>query len=165
MKKKILIWRYSRKHLDISDTLIFLSKPIPTVFLIFGLKLVLIWPSIWMKPIFQKKLQFGDTWPRNRQKIAQIEVFDYFLDFALLNLLFLGSLSLRNHWIPASNKEWVCVRSQQDVAGSCFIICSLKSVSEGGWRYHIIRKFKEKVVEYKCKCKGESYYLKTDFGK
>ena len=75
------------------------------------------------------------------------------------------SLSLRSHWIPASNKEWLCVRSQKDVAGSCFIICSLKSVSEGGWRYKIIRKSKEKVVEYKCKCKGESYYLKTDFGK
>ena len=35
-----------------------------------------------MKPIFQKKLQFGDVWPRTRQKIAQIEVFGHFLDFA-----------------------------------------------------------------------------------
>ena len=40
-----------------------------------------------MKPIFQKILQFGDTWPRNRQKIAQIEVFGDFLDFALLVFL------------------------------------------------------------------------------
>ena len=41
-----------------------------------------------MKPIFQKKLQFRDIWPRNRQKIAQIEVFHHFLDFA--SLVFLG---------------------------------------------------------------------------
>ena len=40
-----------------------------------------------MKPIFQKNLQFGDIWPRNRQKIAQIEVFGHFLDFALLVFL------------------------------------------------------------------------------
>ena len=37
-----------------------------------------------MKPVFQKNLQFGDIWPRNRQKIAQIEVFGHFLDFASL---------------------------------------------------------------------------------
>ena len=40
-----------------------------------------------MKPIFQKNLQFGDIWRRNRQKIAQIEVFRHFLDFALLVFL------------------------------------------------------------------------------
>ena len=40
-----------------------------------------------MKPIFQKNLQFGDIWPRNRQKIAQIEVFGHFLDFASLVFL------------------------------------------------------------------------------
>ena len=40
-----------------------------------------------MKPIFQKNLQFGDIWPRNRQKIAQIEVFGHFLDFASLGFL------------------------------------------------------------------------------
>ena len=42
--KKFLIWRYSRKRLQIipkSDTLIFFSKTLPTIFLIFGLKLVL----------------------------------------------------------------------------------------------------------------------------
>ena len=37
-----------------------------------------------MKPIFQKNLQFGDIWPRNHQKIAQIEVFGHFVDFASL---------------------------------------------------------------------------------
>ena len=46
-----------------------------------------IWPSIWMKLIFQKNLQFGDIWPRNRQKIAQIEVFGHFLKFASLVFL------------------------------------------------------------------------------
>ena len=40
-----------------------------------------------MKPIFQKKLQFGDIWPRNCQKNAQVEVFGHFLDFASLVLL------------------------------------------------------------------------------
>ena len=37
-----------------------------------------------MKPIFQKNLQFRDIWPQNRQKIAQIEIFGHFLDFASL---------------------------------------------------------------------------------
>ena len=40
-----------------------------------------------MKPIFQKKLQFGDIPPRNSKKVAQIENFDHFLDFASLVLL------------------------------------------------------------------------------
>ena len=40
-----------------------------------------------MKTNFQKKLQFGDIWPRNRQKIAQIEVFGHFLNFASLVFL------------------------------------------------------------------------------
>ena len=45
-----------------------------------------------MKTIFQKNLQFGDIWPRNRQKIAQIEVFGHFLNFAsLVFLLFAHS--------------------------------------------------------------------------
>ena len=37
-----------------------------------------------MKPIFQKKLQFRDIWPQNREKIVQIEVLGHFLEFALL---------------------------------------------------------------------------------
>ena len=37
-----------------------------------------------MKPIFLKDLRFGDIRPRNRQKIAQVEVFGLFLDFASL---------------------------------------------------------------------------------
>ena len=42
--KKFLIWRYSRKGLQISpksDTFIFFSKTALTIFLVFGLKLVL----------------------------------------------------------------------------------------------------------------------------
>ena len=42
--KKFLIWRYSQKGLQISpksDTLIFFSKTALTIFLVFGLKLVL----------------------------------------------------------------------------------------------------------------------------
>ena len=42
--KKLLIWRYSRKSIQIcpkSDTLMFYSKVAPTMFLVFGLKLVL----------------------------------------------------------------------------------------------------------------------------
>ena len=41
-----------------------------------------------MKPIFQKKLQFGDIWPRNRQQITQIDVFGHFMDFASLVFLY-----------------------------------------------------------------------------
>ena len=40
-----------------------------------------------MKPIFQKKLQFGDVRPRNRPKNAQIDVFGHFLNFASLVFL------------------------------------------------------------------------------
>ena len=36
---------------------------------------------------FQKNLQFRYIRPRNRQKIAQIEVFGHFLNFALLVFL------------------------------------------------------------------------------
>ena len=56
-------------------------------------------PSIWMKTIFQKNLQFGDIWPRNRQKIAQIEVFGHFLNFASLVFL-LFAHSDRWTWCP-----------------------------------------------------------------
>ena len=93
--KKFLIWRYSRKSLQISpksDTLIFFSKMALMIFFGFWSEydLVLstnIIPSIWMKLIFQKNLQFGDIWPRNRQKIAQIEVFGHFLYFTSLVFL------------------------------------------------------------------------------
>ena len=74
--KKFLIWRYSRKGLQISpksDTLIFFSKTALTIFLVFGLKLVL-------------NMTFNLN-ARNHQKIVQIEVFGHFLDFASLVFL------------------------------------------------------------------------------
>ena len=40
-----------------------------------------------MKPIFENNLQFGDISLQNRQKIAEIEVFGHFLDFASLVFL------------------------------------------------------------------------------
>ena len=51
-----------------------------------------IWFLAWsewnlMKPIFHKNLQCRDICSRNRQKIAQIDVFDHFLDFASLVFL------------------------------------------------------------------------------
>ena len=88
--KKFLNWRYSQKSIQISpksDTLIFFSKTAVTIFLIFGLKLVLNMTFNLNETFFQKKLQFRDIWPRNRQKIAQIEVFGNFLDFASLVFL------------------------------------------------------------------------------
>ena len=51
------------------------------------LKLVLNMTFNLNETYFQKNLQFGDIWPRNRQKIAQIEVFGNFLNFALLVFL------------------------------------------------------------------------------
>ena len=89
--KKFLIWRYSRKGLQISpksDTLTFFSKTALMIFLVFGLKLVLnITFNLNETPIFQKNLQFREIWPQNRQKIAQIEAFRHFLDFALVVFL------------------------------------------------------------------------------
>ena len=86
--KKFLIWRYSRKGLQISpksDTLIFFSKTALTIFFVFGLKLVLNLSFSLNETYFSEK--FGDIWPRNRQKIVQIEVFGHCLDFASLVFL------------------------------------------------------------------------------
>ena len=71
-----------------------------------------------MKPIFQKKLQFGDIWSQNCQKIAQIEVFDHFLDFASLVFLDFG---YNNSWV------WCLVVSLQ-FAGpvNAFLLCFKK---------------------------------------
>ena len=85
-----MISRYTRKGLQIStksDTLIFFSKTALLIFLVFGLKLVLNMTYNLNEIIFPKKLQFGDIWPRNCPKIAQIQVFDHFLDFASLVFL------------------------------------------------------------------------------
>ena len=50
-------------------------------FLVFGLKLVL------NMTLNLNGTYFPDIWPRNRQKIAQIEVSGHFLDFASLVFL------------------------------------------------------------------------------
>ena len=50
-------------------------------FLVFGLKLVL------NMTLNLNGTYFPDIWTRNRQKIAQIEVFGHFLDFASLVFL------------------------------------------------------------------------------
>ena len=88
--KKIFIWRYLQKSLQITpkpDTLIFFSKTALTMFLVFGLKLVLNVTFNLNENVFQKNLQFRDIWPQNRKKIAQIEVFCHFLDFAWIVFL------------------------------------------------------------------------------
>ena len=80
---KFLIWRYSQKSLQISlkwDTLIFFSKSGSNNF--FGF-----WHEVITKPIFLKNLPFGDIWPQNRYRTAQIEVFGHFLHFASLAFL------------------------------------------------------------------------------
>ena len=88
--KKKLIWKYSRKGLQISlksDTLIFFSKTGLKIFSVFDLKLVLNIIFNFNEPIFQKNLQFGDITPRHRQKNSKIEVFGHFMDFASLDFL------------------------------------------------------------------------------
>ena len=88
--KKFLIWRYLQKGHQISP-----KSDIILVFLkngsndFFGF-----WPEVSTKydlqlneTYFSEKLQFGDIWPWNHQKIAQIEVLGHFLDFALLVFL------------------------------------------------------------------------------
>ena len=88
--KKFLIWRYSRKGLQISpksDTLIFFSKTARKIFWVFGLKLVLNMTFNLREIYFSKNLQFVDISPRNRWKISQIKVFGHFLDFGSLVFL------------------------------------------------------------------------------
>ena len=69
--KKFLIWRYSQKRLQISPkshTLIFFSKTALTIFLFFGLKLVLNMTFNLNETYFSENLQFQDIWPRNCKK-------------------------------------------------------------------------------------------------
>ena len=58
-----------------------------TIFLVFALKLVINKNFNLNETYFSEKLQFGDIGPRNPQKIAQIEFFGHFLDFASLVFL------------------------------------------------------------------------------
>ena len=82
-----MIWRYSRKGLQIdpkSDTLIFFSKTAVTIFLVFGLKLVL-------SMTFNLVLSMTAIWryliSKSSKKVAQIEVLGHFLDFESLVFL------------------------------------------------------------------------------
>ena len=88
--KKLLSWRYLQKGLQISpksDTLIFFTK-MANNFCSF-------WPEVSTKYdlqfewnlFFRKFLQFGEIWPRNHQKINQIEIFGHFLNFPSLVFL------------------------------------------------------------------------------
>ena len=115
--KKFLIWRYSQKSLQISpksDTFIFFWKAALTMFLVFGLKVVLNMTSNLNEIWFSENFQFWDIWPQNCQKFAQIEVFGHFLNFALLVFL---------HF--AHNDRWAwCLFVFLQFAGQC-IFCIL----------------------------------------
>ena len=75
--KKFLIWRYSRRSLQTtpkSDTLIFFSKTALTIFLVFGLKLVL-------------NMTFSLNETYFSEKFAILKSSGHFLDFAYLVFL------------------------------------------------------------------------------
>ena len=81
--KKFLIWRYSRKGLQISpksDTLIFFSKTAVTIFLVFGLQFEwnLFFRKICNLEIFDLKIV---------KKLPKLRFFGHFLDSASLVFL------------------------------------------------------------------------------
>ena len=87
--KKLLIWRYLQKGLQISpksDTDIFLKNNFNN-FLVFDLKLVLIMTFNLNETYFSEKFAIWRYLTSKLSKIAQIEVFGHFLDFALLVFL------------------------------------------------------------------------------
>ena len=76
--KKIFIWRYSQKSLQISpksDTLIFFSKTALTIFLVFGLKLVLNMTFNLNKTYFSEK---SAIWRYLTSKSLKLVVFRQF---------------------------------------------------------------------------------------
>ena len=85
--KKFLIWRYSRKGLQISpksDTLIFFSKTAPLNFLVF-------WPEVSTK----YNLQF--EWHLFFRKISNLEIFDIEIVKNMSKLRFLAIFSTLHH--------------------------------------------------------------------
>ena len=69
--KKLLIWRYSRKGLQISqksDTLIFFSKMALTMFLVFGLKLALNMTLKLNETYFSEKFAIWRYWTSKSSK-------------------------------------------------------------------------------------------------
>ena len=82
-----MIWRYSRKGLQISpksDTLIFYSKTAWTIYLVYGLKLALNMTFNLTETYFSEKFAIWRYLTAKSSKIALIEVFGHFLDFASL---------------------------------------------------------------------------------
>ena len=82
--KKLLIWRYSQKGLQISpksDTLIFFSKTALTIFLVFGLKLVLNMTFNLNEIYFSEKICNLEIFVLEKKNV-EIKVFGHFLDFA-----------------------------------------------------------------------------------
>ena len=85
--KKFLIWRYLRKDLQISpksDTLIFFSKTAATMFLIFGLKLLL-------------NVTFNLSETYFSKKVCDLEIFDLEVVKKLPRLRFLAIFSTLHH--------------------------------------------------------------------
>ena len=88
--KKFLIWRCSRKSLQFSPkscTLMFFSKTALTTVLDFGLKLVLNMTFNLNETYCSEIFAVSRYLALIRQKIAQVEVFGHFLDFASLVFL------------------------------------------------------------------------------
>ena len=89
--KRILDLEISRKGFQISpksDTFIFFSKTLLTIFLVFGLKLVLNMTFNLNETYFSEKLAIWQyLTSKSFKKIAQIEVSGHFLDFASLVFL------------------------------------------------------------------------------
>ena len=74
--KKLMIWRYSRKGLQIgpkSDTLIFFSKTAETIFLVFALKLVL---SMTFNLVISMTAIWRYLISKSSKKVAQIGEYD-----------------------------------------------------------------------------------------
>ena len=82
-----MVWRYSRKHLQISpksDTLIFLSKMVLMTFLVFGRKLVLNMTFNLSETYFSEKFPIGEYLTSKLSKKCPNWGFGHFLDFASL---------------------------------------------------------------------------------
>ena len=89
-REKFLIWRYSRKGLQISpklDTLIFFSKTAVTAFLVLGLKLVLNMTFNLNETYFSEKFSIWRYLTLKLSKNCPNWGFDHFLHFASLVFL------------------------------------------------------------------------------
>ena len=123
--KKFLIRRY--------QTLIFFFKTAQTFFLAFGLTLVLNMNfNLYETYFWEKKIGFGDMWPRNCQKVAIIEVFDHFPDST--SLVFLG-------FAHNDRLAWCLVFLQFDGPVNVLLFCSTKCMDS------VIIRFKMKIIE------------------